>query len=87
MCTLFNTISGLLPYSGEIKRGGEPLRINARAVQLSDGGFQANLELLKRFISPQPDRLLQRNAKTGIGDGLRMAEAAGAVLARPSAPT
>jgi fumarate reductase flavoprotein subunit len=55
-------------------------RIDARAVVLADGGFQANLELVKRFISAHPERLLQRNAKTGRGDGLLMAEAAGAVL-------
>ena len=47
---------------------------------IADGGFQANLDLVKRFISPHPERLLQRNAKTGRGDGLLMAEAVGAAL-------
>lgn len=61
-------------------RGNETLRITARAVLLSDGGFQANLDLVKRFISPAPERLLQRNAKTGRGDGLLMAESVGALL-------
>jgi len=60
--------------------GDETLRVAARAVLLADGGFQANLELLKKFISPRPERLLQRNAKTGRGDGLMMADAAGAML-------
>jgi fumarate reductase flavoprotein subunit len=55
-------------------------RIEARAVVIADGGFQANLELVKRFISSHPERLLQRNAKTARGDGLLMAEAAGAAL-------
>jgi fumarate reductase flavoprotein subunit len=55
-------------------------RIEARAVVIADGGFQANPELLKRFISKHPERMLQRNAKTGRGDGLLMAEAAGAAL-------
>lgn len=55
-------------------------QIEARAVVLADGGFQANPELLQRFVSPHPERLLQRNAKTGRGDGLLMAEAAGAAL-------
>src|ERR1700761_878654 len=55
-------------------------RIEARAVVIADGGFQANPELLKRFISPAPERLLQRNAKSGRGDGLLMAEAADAAL-------
>jgi fumarate reductase flavoprotein subunit len=53
---------------------------SARAVVLADGGFQANTDLLKRFISKRPDRLLQRNAKTGNGDGLLMAERVGARL-------
>jgi len=61
-------------------RGDQTLRIGARAVLLADGGFQANLDLLKRFIAPRPERLLQRNAMTGKGDGLMMAEASGARL-------
>ncbi len=55
-------------------------RVEARAVVLADGGFQANQDLLKRFISTRPERLLQRNAKSGRGDALMMAEAVGAKL-------
>lgn len=55
-------------------------RIEASAVVIADGGFQANMDLMRRFISPQPERLLQRGAATGRGDGLMMAEAAGAQL-------
>lgn len=61
-------------------RDSETFRLAARAVVLADGGFQANLDLVKRFISPHPERLLQRNAKTGRGDALLMAEAVGAKL-------
>lgn len=60
--------------------GDETYRFAARAVVLADGGFQANQDLLGRFISKRPERLLQRNAKTGNGDGLLMAEAVGAKL-------
>ncbi len=60
--------------------GADTHRFAARAVVLADGGFQANPELLKRFVSPDPARLLQRNAGTGKGDGLLMAEAVGAGL-------
>lgn len=60
--------------------GTESYRFAARAVVLADGGFQANQELIRRFISERPERLLQRNAKTGRGDGLLMAEAVGAKL-------
>lgn len=57
---------------------GQPACFHARAVLLADGGFQANEDLLKRYISPAPGRLVQRNAKTGRGDGLRMALSVGA---------
>ena len=61
-------------------RRRDTLRIAARAVLLADGGYQANIDLLKKYTAARPERLLQRNAKTGIGDGLMMAEAAGARL-------
>jgi len=52
----------------------------AGAVIIADGGFQADKELVRRFISPSADKVMQRNAGTGQGDGLRMAEAVGARL-------
>ena len=52
----------------------------ASAVVIADGGFQANLDMLKRHIAPSPHRLRQRNAGTGTGDGICMAEAAGAAV-------
>jgi fumarate reductase flavoprotein subunit len=55
-----------------------PLR--AKAVILADGGFQADLDRLRSGISSQPELLVQRNAKSGSGDGVRMAEAVGAKL-------
>lgn len=61
-------------------RDDETHRFAARAVVLADGGFQANRDLVRRFISKHPERLLERNAKTGRGDGLLMAEAVGAQL-------
>jgi fumarate reductase flavoprotein subunit len=61
-------------------RDDETHRFSARAVVLADGGFQANHDLVRRFISKRPERLLERNAKTGRGDGLLMAEAVGAKL-------
>ena len=64
----------------EADRGGTAERIEAGAVVIADGGFQANMDLVRRYIAPRPDRLLQRGAATGRGDGLMMAEAAGARL-------
>jgi fumarate reductase flavoprotein subunit len=58
---------------------GQEQRIAARAVVIADGGFQANRELLRESgISPDPSRMVQRNAGSGRGEGLRMAVAAGA---------
>ncbi|RYY97969.1 MAG: FAD-dependent oxidoreductase [Comamonadaceae bacterium] len=54
--------------------------LQARAVVIADGGFQSNPDLVRRFITPRPDRLLQRNAGSGHGSGLLMAEAVGAKL-------
>ena len=65
----------------EVRRAdGQTSSLRARAVVVADGGFQANADLVRRFISRQPDRLLQRNAQTGRGAGLLMAEAVGAQL-------
>ena len=62
------------------ERDGASERIPAAAVVIADGGFQANMDLMRRFVSPAPEKLLQRGAATGRGDGLLMAEAAGARL-------
>lgn len=59
---------------------GKDTRIDASAVVIADGGFQANRDAVRRFISRSPGKLMQRNAGTGRGDGLHMAEAAGARL-------
>lgn len=60
--------------------GGRTARIDAKAVVIADGGFQGDAELVGEFITRHPDRLKQRGAGTGRGDGLRMARAAGVAL-------
>jgi fumarate reductase flavoprotein subunit len=55
-------------------------RLEANAVVLCDGGFQLDRELVARFITPSPDSLYLRCARTSGGAGLRMAESAGARL-------
>lgn len=62
------------------ERGGETVEFRAAAVVLADGGFQGNPDLVRRFISPKPESLVSRNAKTGRGDALAMAEKIGAKL-------
>lgn len=61
-------------------QSGRAITLRAGSTVLADGGFQGNPDLVRRFISKQPECLVQRNAKTGRGDALRMAEEAGAML-------
>lgn len=59
---------------------GRKTSLEARCVLLADGGFQANAEMVRRYISPKPEALVQRSAGTGRGDAIQMAQAAGAKL-------
>jgi fumarate reductase flavoprotein subunit len=59
---------------------GKTVPIEARNVVLADGGFQGNAEMVRQYICPHPDKLVQRSAGTGLGDGIRMATALGAKL-------
>ncbi len=56
------------------------VRLTARAVVIADGGFQGNPDLVRQYICAYPEKLKQRGAGTGYGDGLRMASAIGAQL-------
>ena len=67
--------NGVLATSNGIAR-----RFESAAVVIADGGFQGDLEQVRRHLSPAPDRVMQRNAGTGCGDGARMAHAVGARL-------
>ena len=66
--------------AGVSASGADGARFEAPAVLIADGGFQADAELVARHISPKADALFQRGAGTGMGDGIRMAEALGARL-------
>ena len=59
---------------------GRETSIEASAVVLADGGFQGDHGLLRRFIAPAPEKLRLRSTGAARGDGLRMAESAGAAL-------
>ena len=50
----------------------------ARFVLIADGGFQDNPELVRRHLSPRPERLFKRGAGGGRGNGLAMAAEVGA---------
>lgn len=64
--------------TGVLLANGE--EIAARAVLIADGGFQSNLDMLRAHITARPEKIKQRGAGTGMGDGLRMALAAGAAV-------
>jgi fumarate reductase flavoprotein subunit len=56
------------------------VNFKAGHVLIADGGFQANQELYEAHIGGAFERVFQRGARTGMGDGMRMAVAAGAAL-------
>jgi fumarate reductase flavoprotein subunit len=61
-------------------QAGRSIRIDGGAVVIADGGFQANADMVRKYIAPRPERVLVRAAPGGTGDGIRMAEAAGAAV-------
>ncbi len=54
------------------------LEVRASAVVLADGGFQANPEMLRKYIGPAADRVKLRSLSSQTGDGIRMGQAIGA---------
>lgn len=52
----------------------------AQACLIADGGFQADRALFETHIAPDFNAVFQRGARTGRGDGLKMAVSAGASL-------
>lgn len=86
-CHLGHAVGRLLVEQGtivgvEAMTGSGPVEHRARAVVLADGGFQSNPSLVKRFISPHPEELVQRGSGTGSGVGLMLAESVGARLVK-----
>jgi fumarate reductase flavoprotein subunit len=60
---------------------GRQVAYPARSVVIADGGFMASPEMIGRYISPAPDKLNIRSALNVRGEGMLMAQAAGAELA------
>ena len=52
--------------------GGSKSEIHSLSVLVADGGFQANMELLGRYLGPDAYLCLLRGQTTSTGDGLRM---------------
>jgi fumarate reductase flavoprotein subunit len=60
------------------RHDGGTVTYRSAAVVIADGGFQANPAMLKDTVTPAPDRVRLRATPSATGDGIRMAEAAGA---------
>jgi len=70
------------PVAVEAEQAQKKMTFKAGAVVIADGGFQANSDMVREFISPAPDRLCQRHGRTATGDGLRMVQAVGAAASK-----
>ena len=62
------------------EKNGVHQTVKAAQVLIADGGFQANPDLYRAHIGAGFERIFQRGARTGMGDGLKMAVAAGAAV-------
>ena len=61
-----------------VKQGNEIHEIEARAVILASGGFEANSEWRTRYLGPGWDLAKVRGSRFNTGDGIRMALEIGA---------
>ena len=78
-------VTGLVVENGACvgviaRQNGASVRIDARAVVIADGGFAANPQMVAQYITPRADRVLGRVGPGANGDGIRLAEAAGAAI-------
>lgn len=62
----------------EVERDNQTLTLRGRAIVLAAGGFQAAPDLVERHVGLGPEATVRRAVATDVGDGLRMALAAGA---------
>ena len=63
-----------------VKTKEDASEIRCQAVILATGGFQANPEMVTRYIGPGGNNLVLRGSPYNTGDGIRMAVAVGAKI-------
>jgi tricarballylate dehydrogenase len=63
-----------------VKAAAGNSEIRSQAVVLAAGGFQANPEMVRRYIGPGGNHLVLRGSPYNTGDGIRMALEAGAKI-------
>ena len=77
--------AALLHAAGAVRSASRCSRVPGDApVILATGGFAAERELVRRYVTPEADQLLLRAAPGGTGDGLRLGLAAGGRRRRAS---
>lgn len=54
------------------RRDGDEASVDAPAVIIADGGFQANAEMLATYVGPNAPLSVLRGWPSSVGDGLRM---------------
>jgi tricarballylate dehydrogenase len=80
----YQTRATSLVYDGarvsgvRVKHGNEESVLEARAVVLASGGFEANTEWRTRYLGPGWDLAKVRGSRFNTGEGIRMALAIGA---------
>ena len=62
------------------RQADREIDFEADAVLIADGGFQANLELMKAHVAPRPEGVLQRGSGMSRGDGMQLARQLGAAV-------
>ena len=62
-----------------VRRHGTTVNLDARAVVLASGGFEANVEWRTRYLGPGWDLAKVRGTRFNTGDGIRMALEIGAM--------
>jgi fumarate reductase flavoprotein subunit len=70
--TAASLVQGPAGWRVSYRHSTSPSTIDASSVVFADGGFQANPELLSRYVGPNAGLCLLRATTTGTGDGLRM---------------
>jgi len=63
----------------QVRSGGEVTTMDADAVVVATGGFEANPEWRARYLGPRWDLVKVRGSRYNTGDGLRMSLQAGAM--------
>ena len=61
-------------------KDGKLINIKATSVILSTGNFMANKEMMQKYIGPYADNARNMGVPYNTGDGIRLAESAGAML-------